>query len=115
MAAETAAGAIPAGPASFLPSRSRIAVTPFANRTGDRASDWLSQGLPEMLTTDLARVPGLQVISSQRLQDLLSAAGKGDLKELDRGATTQLGRYAGAGVAVNGTIFKAGEKYRVDV
>jgi tetratricopeptide (TPR) repeat protein len=68
-----------------------------------------------MLTTDLARVPGLQVISSQRLQDLLSAAGKVEMKDLDRGASTQLGRYAGAGVVVNGSIFKIGKGYRVDV
>jgi TolB-like protein len=110
-----AGGTVPAAaPASLAPGRSRIAVTPFANRTGDPGADWLSQGLPEMLTTDLARVQGLQVISSQRLQDLLAAAGKGDLKELDRGASTQLGLYAGAGVVVNGAIYKAGARYRVD-
>jgi eukaryotic-like serine/threonine-protein kinase len=106
----------PASRASLAPAdRSRIAVTPFANRSGDPRVDWLSQGLPEMLTTDLARVPGFQVISSQRLADLLSAAGKGAVKDLDLGATTQLGRYAGAGVVVNGSIFKTEEGYRVDV
>jgi TolB-like protein/tRNA A-37 threonylcarbamoyl transferase component Bud32 len=111
-----APGAIPgADSASFTAGRTRIAVTPFANRSGDAGADWLSQGLPEMLTTDLARVPGLQVISSQRLQDLLQAAGRGEVKDLDRGAATQLGRYAGAGVVVNGSIFKEGGSYRIDV
>jgi len=100
--------------ASFMAARNRIAVTPFANRSGDPAADWLSQGLPEMLTTDLARVPGLQVISSQRLQDLIQAAGRGEMKDLDPGAATQLGRYAGAGVVVNGSIFKEGGSYRID-
>jgi eukaryotic-like serine/threonine-protein kinase len=110
------APALPASAgAATRANRSRIAVTPFVNRSGDTGADWLSQGLPEMLTTDLARVPGLQVISSQRLQDLLAAAGRGTASELDRGATAQLGRYAGAGVVVNGSIYKAGKSYRVDV
>jgi serine/threonine protein kinase/tetratricopeptide (TPR) repeat protein len=115
---EIEAGLLPGPPsrASLAPAdRSRIAVTPFANRSGDPRVDWLSQGLPEMLTTDLARVPGLQVISSQRLADLLSAAGKGEVKDLDQSARTQLGRYAGAGVVVNGSIFKTEGGYRVDV
>jgi len=118
--AEILPGVAPSPPARTstslpAPSGRRIAVAPFANRSGDSGADWLRQGLPEMLTTDLARVPGLQMISSQRIQDLLAAAGKEAVEDLDRGASAQLGRYAGAGVVVNGTIFKVGKTYRVDV
>jgi TolB-like protein/Tfp pilus assembly protein PilF len=101
-------------PASALADRSRIAVASFANRTGDPAHDWLSQGLPEMLTTDLARVREWQVISSQKLQELLSAAGREKLEDLDERSAAQLARHAGAGVVISGTIYRMGTGFRVD-
>ena len=95
-------------------ARNRIAISPFANRTGEAESDWLSEGVPDLLTTDLARVQGLQVISTQRLRDLLSAAGRDDVGELDSATVTQLARWAGAGIVIGGSIYRVGDSYRID-
>jgi TolB-like protein/DNA-binding winged helix-turn-helix (wHTH) protein/tetratricopeptide (TPR) repeat protein len=48
--------------AGAVPIRS-IAVLPFENLTGDQAQDYFVDGLTDVLTTDLAQVDGLQVIS----------------------------------------------------
>ena len=100
---------------SAAADRNRIAVAFFANRSGNPEADWLSEGLPEMLTTDLARTPDLEVLSTQRLYDLMAATGETDMASLDRATTTQLARWAGAGVVVSGSIFQAGDSYRIDV
>jgi eukaryotic-like serine/threonine-protein kinase len=106
--------ATPVAPATAA-DRNRIAVAFFANRSGNPEADWLSEALPEMLTTDLARTPDLEVLSTQRLYDLMAATGETDMASLDRVTTTQLARWAGAGVVVSGSIFQAGESYRIDV
>jgi eukaryotic-like serine/threonine-protein kinase len=38
-----------------------LAVLPLQNRTGDRSLDYLGAGISEALTSDLTRMPGLQV------------------------------------------------------
>jgi serine/threonine protein kinase/tetratricopeptide (TPR) repeat protein len=95
--------------------RSRIAVAAFANVSNDPEADWLRQALPEMLTTDLARSSELEVISTQRMDDLVAAAGRESGENLDRATATELARWAGAGVVVSGSIYRAGDGYRIDV
>jgi TolB-like protein len=92
----------------------RIALATFSNLSGDPRADWLRQALPEMLTTDLAQSDDLEVISTQRMNDLAAAAGRGG-DDLDQATATELARWAGAGVVVSGSIFKAGDGYRIDV
>jgi serine/threonine protein kinase/Flp pilus assembly protein TadD len=97
------------------PLKNRIVVTYFSNRSGDPKIEWLSQGLPEMLTTDLARSEGLEVISTQRLYGYLAAAGGATSDPLDPNTAAQLARWLGAGVVVSGSIFQQGESYRFDM
>jgi TolB-like protein len=92
-----------------------ILVTFFTNHTGDPAIDGLCRVIPEMLTTDLARTPSLEVVSTQRLYDLLAEAGQGDPSRLDRTATAELARWAGAGLAVSGSVFGSADRLRIDV
>lgn len=91
-----------------------VAVTFFTNNSGDEAAEGLSRSLPEMLTTDLARSEGLEVISTQRLYDLLAVAGRSDMERLDRVTAAELAHWAGAGVVVSGSIFRSDETYRID-
>jgi TolB-like protein len=111
--------AAPAHPAEALPvsqggAVGPVAVTFFTNNSGDAAAEGLSRSLPEMLTTDLARTAGLEVISTQRLYDLLAVAGRSDMERLDRVTAAELAHWAGAGVVVSGSIFRSGETYRID-
>lgn len=117
------AGVIPGAPAPARPeapvasgtSRNRVVLTYFVNQSGNAEDDWLSQSLPEMLTTDLVQSKGLEVISTQKLYDLLATSGRTDVSTIDRSTATQLARWAGAGVVIGGSIFHSGSGYRIDV
>jgi TolB-like protein/predicted Ser/Thr protein kinase len=91
-----------------------IAVAAFANNSSDPRDAWLSQGVPQMITTDLAASPDLKVISSQKLNDLLAMSGKKDIGQLDGATVTELAKWAGAGVVISGSIFKMESGYRID-
>ncbi len=92
----------------------RVIVAFFENNSGDPEADWLSQGLPEMLTTDLARSEHLDVIATQRLRDLLVMSGNEEKIQLDRSTSAELARWVGADVVISGSVFKTGESYRID-
>ncbi len=91
-----------------------IAVSPFVNNTGDAKSAWLVQGIPEMITTALAGSGSFAVISTQRLSDLNSMAGRDGRGGMDGTTATELARWAGATMVINGSIYKTGDEYRID-
>jgi len=108
----------PATTTAALPAvatdRPRVVVGFFENLTGNPDADWLGRGLPEMLTTDLSQSSGIEVIATQRLYDLLAAAGNERPRELDRSTVTELARWAGADLVISGSIFRVGGRYRLD-
>ena len=95
--------------------RPAIAVMYFEDNTGSEEIRWLSKGLPNMLLTDLARTPGLDVVSRQRIQELLKQVGEEDLEALDASLVPEIARRAGAGAVVGGSIYKLGDEIRIDV
>ena len=68
-----------------------------------------------MLITDLAQTPGLDVVSSERIQKILKQIGQEDLESIDKGLVEEIARRAGAGAVVVGSIFKSGDEIRIDV
>ncbi len=95
--------------------RPAVAVLYFENNTGDEQIRWLSQGLPSMLLTDLAQTPGLDVVSSQRVHEILKQIGQDNTETIDKGIAAEVARRSGAGAVVVGSIFKSGEEIRIDV
>ena len=95
--------------------RPAVAVMYFESLSGDEEIRWLSRGLPNMLITDLAQTPGLDVVSSERIQKILKQIGQDDLENIDKGVVDEVARRAGAGAVVVGSIFKSGEEVRIDV
>jgi TolB-like protein len=91
----------------------RVIVAFFENNTGAADADWVSRGLPEMLTTDLSGADSLDVIATQRLYDLLAMSGE-EARTLDRSSTAELARWAGADVVISGSVFRSGEQFRID-
>ena len=49
----------------LTPQRPAVAVLPFANLSGDPSQDYFADGVSDALITDLAKLSGLDVISSQ--------------------------------------------------
>ncbi|MEE9264968.1 MAG: serine/threonine-protein kinase, partial [Vicinamibacteria bacterium] len=95
--------------------RPSVAVMYFESLSGDEEVRWLAKGLPNMLLTDLAQTPGLEVVSSQRLHEILKQIGHDNLESIDKSVVAEVARKAGAGAVVVGSIFKSGDEIRIDV
>jgi eukaryotic-like serine/threonine-protein kinase len=92
-----------------------IAVLYFSNLSQDQSLNWLNSGMTDMLTTNLAQVKGLDVLSTERVLGAVQRASK-DAKSLDPGQAQQVARDAGADAYVTGALLKVGPtQLRLDV
>jgi adenylate cyclase len=80
-----------------------IAVLPLQNLSGDAAQDYLADGMTEALTTDLARMESLQVIS--RTSAVQYKAAKKSLPVI--------ARELNADAVVEGSVQRSGNRVRV--
>ena len=95
--------------------RPAVAVMYFQDHTGADEIRWLSTGLPDMLLTGLAQTPGLDVVSSQRIHEILKEVGQENVDAIDKSLMAEVARRSGAGAVVVGSIYKAGDDIRIDV
>lgn len=92
-----------------------IAVFPLSFMGGDSLYRPLGRGLSEMLTVDLAQVPGLQVVERVRLHTLLDELALAQGDAFDPTTAPRLGRLLRSGRVVGGSFAVMGEDLRVDV
>jgi serine/threonine protein kinase/tetratricopeptide (TPR) repeat protein len=105
-----------ATPASSAGGQKALAVLYFSNLSQDSSLDWLNRGLTEMLTTNLAQVKGLDVLSTERILAEMQRLGKKETTELDPAAALAVARNADADAFVTGTLLRVGPKQlRLDV
>jgi serine/threonine protein kinase/Tfp pilus assembly protein PilF len=103
-----------AHPAS-IPGHKSIAVLYFSNLSQDQSLNWLDNGLTDMLTTNLAQVKGLDVLSTERVMGAVQRASK-DGKSMDPSQAQQVARDAGADAYITGALLKMGPtQLRLDV
>ena len=95
--------------------RPAVVIMAFENPAGADDVKWLTTGVPSMLETALAQTPGLDVISSERVGEVLKELGQSTSQPLAKDQVLGVARRAGAGAVVDGSIFKSGENVRVDV
>jgi TolB-like protein len=94
--------------------RPAVAVATFENPRGAKDVGWLTTGLPGMLVTGLGQTPGLDVVGAARVEEVIQQAGMtGGV--IDRSRILEVGRRAGAGAIVMGSVFQAGADFRIDV
>jgi eukaryotic-like serine/threonine-protein kinase len=92
-----------------------VAVLYFSNLSQDPSLNWLDNGLTDMLTTNLAQVKGLDVLSTERVQSVAQRASR-DGKSLDPAQAQQVARNAGADAYITGALLKVGPtQLRLDV
>jgi eukaryotic-like serine/threonine-protein kinase len=92
-----------------------IAVLYFSNLSQDQSLNWLDNGLTDMLTTNLAQVKSLDVLSTERVMSAVQRASK-DGKSLDPAQAQQVARDAGADAYITGALLKVGPtQLRLDV
>jgi len=92
-----------------------VAVLYFNNLSQDQSLNWLDSGLTDMLTTNLAQVKGLDVLSTERVLSAVQRATKGG-KSLDPAQAQSVARDAGADAYITGALLKIGPtQLRLDV
>jgi len=92
-----------------------IAVVSFANQTGDRAYDYLSEAIPNLLITSLEQSRYLRVMTLERMRDLLDQMGKRDIRIIDKELAFDICRREGVQAIIVGSFVKGGETFATDV
>ncbi len=84
-----------------------LAIMYFENMQDPTDKSKIAQMITALLTTGLSDSPRyLQVVSSQRLYDILKLLGKGDLRVVDRTVASEVARKAGVRWMVTGKVLK---------
>lgn len=92
-----------------------IAVLYFSNLSQDPSLNWLNSGLTDMLTTNLAQIKGVDVLSTERVLTAVQRISK-DPKNLDPTEAQKVAKDAGADAYVTGALIKVGPtQLRLDV
>jgi TolB-like protein len=92
-----------------------VAVLPFTNNTGADSLDWLGPGLSDLLTSNLAQVDDLSVVSPQRLFALLREEGREETESIPDQFALQIASRSGARVMARGSILGSADDLRIDV
>jgi TolB-like protein len=101
--------------AEAAPPAMVVAVLYFDNNTGDRTYDVLQKGLADMLVTDLAGVPKLQVVEREKLEKLLGELALQKSKYFDPKTAQKLGQGIGARYAITGAFSAIDPQMRIDI
>jgi serine/threonine protein kinase/predicted Zn-dependent protease len=85
----------------------RLAIMYFDNLADPDDTKRLGEIAANLLITDLSETPNLDVISTQRLFDLLKQSGHEGDRHIDRGVATQVASTAGARWMLLGSILQS--------
>jgi serine/threonine-protein kinase len=89
-----------------------VAVIGFANITGRAEDAWLATGLAESVSAGHAGVPGLAVVSRERIVEVLRELGQAGERD-DPALAVRVGRELGVRGVVSGGYQALGERVRV--
>ena len=96
-------------------TRPSVAVLYFDNTTGDEQLDWLRTGIPEMVVTDLSQSADLEVVSTDRLYEILSDLRRADDRVLSQDVVRAVAERTGVTNVVVGSYLKAGSAIRINM
>jgi serine/threonine-protein kinase len=97
--------------AKHLQTGNRLAILQFVNSTGDPDLAWMQTGLPEIMLTGLAQAEDITVISPHRI---LNHMGAKSFEDSDTEEYIEAAAKLGASKLLYGSIFKAGDKLRIE-
>jgi len=92
-----------------------IAVISFENQTGDEGNNRLSRIIPSLLITALEQSGRFQVVTWERLYDLLKQSGKDSIEFIDSDTGFELCRIEGISNLALGSIVKMGDIIATDL
>jgi len=103
---------VPVRPETGKPS---IAVMYFQNLSRDPDLDWLRVGLADMLVTSLAQFEGIEVLSTDRLYQILRDLDKLDEPMVSADVVREIAHRAGVDMVVVGSFFRGGDAIQVGI
>ena len=98
-----------------VPGKKTLAVMFFENHSQSPELEWLREGLPDMLITNLSHSKKLIVLSRQQLHILLERDGHKAGDEINLEKALKIARKSGAEAFLVGSFARLGEKVRLDV
>jgi DNA-binding SARP family transcriptional activator/TolB-like protein len=96
-------------------ARSTLAVIDVRNVGGDTASAWLELGLPQMVASTIARLPGIEVITPDRVRQMREDLNVERGRAVDRRTLVRLANELGAELVVTGGVMRGDSLYVLDV
>jgi TolB-like protein len=91
-----------------------VAVFPFRNETSDDSLTWLGPAIADMLTTNLAQLSDVRVVSRERLLGLLRDTGQSETDEIPRSLAGEIAARSGARLMVRGSILGTADDLAID-
>lgn len=98
-----------------VPTRPLIAVTDIVNVQGDTASEWLEDGLPQMITADLSSTSAIEMVGPARVRTTRARARFPLRGGLSTAQALDLGRRLGASTIVRGEFTHGNGTYVLDL
>ncbi len=95
--------------------RHPVAVITFDNQTGDAQYDNLKKVIPNLLITSLEQSKYLQVVTWERLRDLVKQAGRQGVEDIDADLGFEICRREKIDAIVIGSFTKLGNRFVVDI
>jgi DNA-binding SARP family transcriptional activator/tetratricopeptide (TPR) repeat protein len=92
-----------------------IAVLPLPVRGDDSASDWLTEGLPEMINGKLAGVSAIDVVPPAQVSAVVRRRGRQFDASLPEADARDLARRVGASLVAYGSLARDGQNYVLDL
>jgi tetratricopeptide (TPR) repeat protein/predicted Ser/Thr protein kinase len=90
-----------------------LAILPFRNASGDAKLDWLGTSLAEMLTTEVGQSSHLQMVSSDRLHQILHDLQLSPDSTLDPDTLRRVADFSSADTVVWGQYARFGDQIRM--
>ncbi len=95
--------------------RHPVAVITFENQTGDPQYDNLKKVIPNLLITSLEQSKYLQVVTWERLRDLVKQAGRHGVEDIDADLGFEVCRREKIEAIVIGSFAKLGDRFVTDI
>lgn len=92
-----------------------IAVISFENQTGDTAFNYLQKAIPNLLITNLEQSRLFQVITWERMKDVIAQLGKKNVEIIDTDLGLAVCQKEGCHIIVTGSFVRAGDVFVTDV